>query len=74
MFEVELLEGRLGVGDVFPVKEAGHTWQVKILAAAVDEKRTVLECDMPLGWDMQFASACVDTDAAMNEQFTYVDA
>jgi hypothetical protein len=74
VFEVEWLSGQLSVGETFPVREAGHTYNVTVLAVAQHQSRASLQCDIALAFDMQFAPAIVDTEAPAREQFRYADA
>ena len=63
VFSVVWRSGELNVGDVFPIYEAGHTWQVMVLNVYPTTEGADLLCDLRLGWSDQFAPAMVDTEA-----------
>jgi hypothetical protein len=62
-FDVSWLGTPAAVGDRFTVYEAGHHWPVTVVSLEPRDGGAVLECDIRLGWPMQYAPSEVDTEA-----------
>jgi hypothetical protein len=62
-FTVQIERGQLAVGDTFTCYDTHHPVEFVVLEVSGLDKKISLVCSGMLGFDNQFTSAIVDTDA-----------